>query len=137
MVILNHAIAAEMVHGPKTGLDLLDGLKEDPRQANHYRLDAVRGHLLEMAGESVAAANHCRAAAGKTANLPERNYLLMQSALLTTLPTDSGCKIPDLQRQLKTSFSKFESSSVFDQSTFLTNRESGHKFPLIFSHRTN
>ena len=47
VVILNHAIAAEMVHGPKTGLDLLDGLKEDPRQANHHRLDADRGHQLE------------------------------------------------------------------------------------------
>jgi predicted RNA polymerase sigma factor len=75
---------------PKTGLDLLDGLKEDPRQANHHRLDAVRCHLLEMAGESLAAAHHYRAAAGKTANLPERNYLLMQAARLTTLPTDSG-----------------------------------------------
>jgi RNA polymerase sigma factor (sigma-70 family) len=90
MVILNHAIAAAMVHGPKTGLDLLDGLQGDPRLANHHRLDAVRAHLLEMAGESVAAANHYRAAAGKTANLPERDYLLMQAARLTTQPTDSG-----------------------------------------------
>jgi RNA polymerase sigma factor (sigma-70 family) len=90
MVILNHAIAAAMVHGPKTGLDLLDGLKEDPRLTNHHRLDAVRAHLLEMAGESLAAANHYRAAAGKTGNLPERNYLLMQAARLTTLPANSG-----------------------------------------------
>jgi RNA polymerase sigma factor (sigma-70 family) len=90
MVILNHAIAAAMVHGPKTGLDLLDGLKGDPRLADHHRLDAVRAHLLEMAGESVAAANHYRAAAGKTGNLPERNYLLMQAARLTTLPPNFG-----------------------------------------------
>src|ERR1700677_770866 len=35
MVILNHAIAAAMVHGPKEGLNLLDALKEDPRIAEH------------------------------------------------------------------------------------------------------
>jgi len=89
MVTLNHAIAAAMVHGARKGLDLLDDLRGDPRLANHHRLDAVRAHLLEMAGESPAAAKHYRAAAGKTGNLPERNYLLMQAARLTTL-TDSG-----------------------------------------------
>jgi predicted RNA polymerase sigma factor len=83
MVILNHAIAAAMVHGPKKGLDLLDELKEDPRLADHHRLDAVRAHLLEMAGEPEAAAQYYRLAAGKTGNLPERNYLLMQAARLT------------------------------------------------------
>jgi predicted RNA polymerase sigma factor len=84
MVILNHAIAAAMVHGPKEGLNLLDALKEDRRIADHYRMDAVRAHLLEMAGDSHAAAGYYRAAAGKTVNLPERNYLLMQAARLTT-----------------------------------------------------
>jgi hypothetical protein len=37
-----------------------------------------------MAGESVAAATHYRAAAGKTGNLAERNYLLIQAARLNT-----------------------------------------------------
>jgi len=83
MVILNHAIAAAMVHGPKEGLNLLDALKEDRRIAEHYRMDAVRAHLLEMAGDSQTAARYYRAAAGKTVNLPERNYLLMQAARLT------------------------------------------------------
>src|SRR6202008_3563231 len=50
LVILNHAIAAAMVHGPKKGLDLLDALHADPRLSEHHRLDAVRAHLLEMAG---------------------------------------------------------------------------------------
>jgi predicted RNA polymerase sigma factor len=54
MVILNHAIAAAMVHGPKEGLNLLDALREDRRIAEHHRLDAVRAHLLEMAGDSQA-----------------------------------------------------------------------------------
>ena len=51
MVALNHAIAAAMVHGPAAGLELLDALDADARLAGHYRLDAVRAHLLEMAGD--------------------------------------------------------------------------------------
>ena len=82
MVILNHAIAAAMVHGPQTGLDLLDTLVGDPRIARHHRMDAVRAHLLEMAGDWQSAVTYYRAAAGKTVNLPERNYLLMQAARL-------------------------------------------------------
>jgi len=82
LVILNHAIATAMVHGPEKGLDLLDKLK-DLRIAEHHRMDAVRAHLLEMAGDAEAAAKYYRVAAGKTANLPERNYLLMQAARLT------------------------------------------------------
>ena len=89
VVMLNHAIAAAMVHGPKTGLDLLDGLKADPKIGEHYRMDAVRAHLLEMAGDREAAARHYHAAAGKTANSPERDYLLMQAARLTTGQADS------------------------------------------------
>ena len=51
MVTLNHAIAAAMVHGPPAGLELLRALDADERMAGHYRLDAVRAHLLEMAGD--------------------------------------------------------------------------------------
>ncbi len=80
MVALNHAVAAAMVHGPARGLELLDMLKGDARLADHHRLDAVRAHLLEMAGDRDRAAEHYRAAAGKTESLPERNYLLTQAA---------------------------------------------------------
>jgi RNA polymerase sigma factor (sigma-70 family) len=83
MVILNHAVAAAMVHGPQKGLELLDALKHEPRIAQHHRIDAVRAHLLEMAGDTEAAAEYYRAAAGKTANFPERNYLLIQAARLS------------------------------------------------------
>jgi RNA polymerase sigma factor (sigma-70 family) len=51
MVLLNRAIAVAMVHGPSRGLELLDTLEADGRLAGHYRLDAVRAHLLEMAGD--------------------------------------------------------------------------------------
>lgn len=84
MVMLSHAIAAAMVHGPRKGLELLDHLDDDSRLKDHHRLDAVRGHLLEMAGDLESATDHYRAAAGKTANLPERNYLLTQAARLSS-----------------------------------------------------
>jgi predicted RNA polymerase sigma factor len=83
MVMLNHAIAAAMVHGPSTGLKLLDALDDDGRLTGHYRLDAVRAHLQEMAGDREAAIAHYRAAAGCTTSIPERNYLISQAARLT------------------------------------------------------
>ena len=49
VVTLNRAVAAAMADGPAAGLAVLDGV--DERLAGHYRLDAVRAHLLEMAGE--------------------------------------------------------------------------------------
>jgi RNA polymerase sigma factor (sigma-70 family) len=84
MVALNYAIAAAMVHGPSKGLELLDALKTDARLADHHRLDAVRAHLLELTGDREGAATLYRTAAGKTASLPERNYLLTQAARLSS-----------------------------------------------------
>jgi len=82
MVTLNHAIAAAMVHGPARGLELLKSLDSDPRIAGHYRLDAVRAHLLEKMGDPEAAIKHYRIAAARTTSLPERNYLITQAARL-------------------------------------------------------
>src|ERR1700730_14297152 len=82
MVTLNHAIAAAMVHGPTEGLQLLRALDTDPRLASHYRLDAVRAHLLEKTGDYEAAIEHYRLAAARTTSIPERNYLIMQAARL-------------------------------------------------------
>ena len=83
MVGLNHAVASAMVHGPTRGLELLDVLQADARLADHHRLDAVRAHLLEIGGDPKEAARYYRAAAGKTASLPERDYLLAQAARLS------------------------------------------------------
>lgn len=82
MVTLNHAIAAAMVHGPAQGLQLLRALDTDPRLASHYRLDAVRAHLLEKTGDYEAAIEHYRLAAARTTSIPERNYLMTQAARL-------------------------------------------------------
>jgi RNA polymerase sigma factor (sigma-70 family) len=83
MVALNRAIAVAMVHGAPKGLDLLVALDADARLAGHYRLDAVRAHLLELAGDRAAAVEHYRAAAAHTLSIPERNYLLAQVARLS------------------------------------------------------
>jgi RNA polymerase sigma factor (sigma-70 family) len=83
MVALNHAVAGAMVQGPHAGLELLVPLDADTRIAGHYRLDAVRGHLWEMAGDSTRAIAFYRAAAERTASLPERNYLTTRAARLS------------------------------------------------------
>jgi RNA polymerase sigma factor (sigma-70 family) len=83
MVMLNHAIATAMVHGPSSGLELLLELDSDGRLNGHHRLDAVRAHLLELAGDHDAAIAHYRIAAGRTASIPERNYLMTQAARLS------------------------------------------------------
>ena len=82
MVDLNHAIATAMVDGPQAGLKLLEALDADERIAGHYRLDAVRAHLLELSGDRETAIRHYQAAASRTASLPERNYLTTQAARL-------------------------------------------------------
>jgi RNA polymerase sigma factor (sigma-70 family) len=82
MVALNHAVAFAMVHGPAAALDLLTTLSADKRIANHHRLHAVRAHLLEMSGASEAAADEYRAAAGRTASVPEQRYLTLRAARL-------------------------------------------------------
>jgi RNA polymerase sigma factor (sigma-70 family) len=82
MVTLNHTIAVAMVHGPQRGLDRLRALDSDERLVGHYRLDAVRGHLFEKLGDLERAIQHYRAAAAKTASVPEQNYLMTQAARL-------------------------------------------------------
>jgi predicted RNA polymerase sigma factor len=90
LVTLNRAIALAMVHGPRAGLDLLEPLEQDPRLSGSHRLDAVRAHLFEIAGDEAAAIRHYRAAAAKTASVPERNYLMLQSARVERASRPSG-----------------------------------------------
>jgi RNA polymerase sigma factor (sigma-70 family) len=81
LVTVGRAIAIAMVRGPAAGLAVLDTVSD--RLAGHYRLDAVRGHLLEMAGDTGAAVACYRSAARRTTSLPERHYLARQAARLT------------------------------------------------------
>ncbi len=82
VVTLNHAVAVAMVRGPRAGLELLETLDADDRMAEHHRLEAVRGHLLEMAGDDAAALDSYRTAARRTTSLPEQRYLEARAARL-------------------------------------------------------
>ncbi|OLF07839.1 RNA polymerase subunit sigma-24 [Actinophytocola xinjiangensis] len=82
MVTLNRAVATAMVHGPEAGLALLDELAADRRLAGHHRVDAVRAHLLERAGEHDRAQEHYRLAARRTVSLPEQRYLEGKAAAM-------------------------------------------------------
>jgi RNA polymerase sigma factor (sigma-70 family) len=83
VVTLNRAVALAMVRGPRAGLDLLASLEAEGRLAGHHRLDAVRAHLLEMAGDHAAARARYEAAARLTTTLPERRYLEARAARLS------------------------------------------------------
>lgn len=82
MVTLNRAVAAAMAHGPQAGLELLSTLDTDPRMTGSHRLDSVRAHLLEMAGDRAGAVQGFSQAARRTTSLPERHYLERQVARL-------------------------------------------------------
>ncbi|MFC8196715.1 RNA polymerase sigma factor [Streptomyces sp. NPDC057298] len=81
---LNRAVAVAMVHGPTAGLAELAPLEAE--LASGHRLDAVRAHLLERAGDAEAARAAYESAAGKTLSLPERNYLRARAARLRPPP---------------------------------------------------
>ena len=82
MVSLNRAIAAAMVHGPAVGLEMIDRLSDDARLRGSHRVDAVRAHLYERLGDTARAIEHYRAAADRTASIPERDYLTTKAARL-------------------------------------------------------
>ncbi len=75
MVTLNRLVALAMVRGPRAALEQLEVANADPALAAHHRIDAVRAHLLELAGETVAARDHYLRAARRTLSVPEQRYL--------------------------------------------------------------
>jgi predicted RNA polymerase sigma factor len=86
VVTLSRAVAVAMVHGPKAGLAVLGTLDSDGRMAHTHRLEAVRAHLLEQAGDNVGARESYLRAAAVTASLPEQRYLTVRAARLHRLP---------------------------------------------------
>jgi RNA polymerase sigma factor (sigma-70 family) len=81
-VTLNRAVALAMVDGPRAGLALLGTLDADGRLTQSHRLEAVRAHLLEQAGEPEAARASYLRAARLTASVPEQRYLSLRAAAL-------------------------------------------------------
>ena len=82
MVELNRIVAVAMVHGPEAGLAQLAAAEARPGLAGHHRLDAVRAHLLELAGDREGARAAYRRAARRTLSLAEQRYLESRAARL-------------------------------------------------------
>ncbi len=82
VVTLSRAVALAHVHGPTAGLALLGTLDTDEQMAHTHRLEAVRAHLLEQAGDITAARHSYLRAAKITASLPEQRYLELRAARL-------------------------------------------------------
>ncbi|GAA1888704.1 sigma factor-like helix-turn-helix DNA-binding protein [Streptomyces durmitorensis] len=82
MAELSRAVAFAMVHGPRAGLAEVASL--EGRLAGHHRLDAVRAHLLERAGDTEAAQAAYQLAAKRTLSIPETRYLQMRAARLSS-----------------------------------------------------
>jgi predicted RNA polymerase sigma factor len=83
VVTLNRAVAVAMVHGPRAGLALLGTLDNDERMEQTHRLEAVRAHLLELAGDLAAARESYLLAAKMTHSLPEQRQLALRAARLS------------------------------------------------------
>jgi RNA polymerase sigma factor (sigma-70 family) len=84
MVTLNRIVALAMVRGPRAGLEALTTAEGDPALAGHHRVDAVRAHLLEEAGDREGAVAAYRRAARRTLSIPERRYLEARAGALAT-----------------------------------------------------
>jgi RNA polymerase sigma factor (sigma-70 family) len=82
MVELNRIVAVAMVHGPEAGLRQLAAAEASPGLAGHHRVDAVRAHLLELAGDTEAARASYQLAARRTLSLAERRYLTSRATRL-------------------------------------------------------
>ncbi len=92
MVTLNRAVATAMADGPQAGLALLDGLAD--RLRDHHRLHSTRGHLLELNGDVAGAIIELRAAAARTTNVREQQYLTVKAARLSADAAGGGADNP-------------------------------------------
>ncbi|WP_353814911.1 RNA polymerase sigma factor [Agromyces sp. SYSU T00266] len=75
MVELGRVVAVAMVHGPDRALVDLESIALEPALAGHFRVHAVRGHLLALAGRPDEAREEFAVAARTALNATERRYL--------------------------------------------------------------
>ncbi|MET1015410.1 MAG: DUF6596 domain-containing protein [Leifsonia flava] len=75
MVELNWVVAMAMVWGADVGLRELETVALEPALAGHFRVHAVRAHLLELSGATDAARAEFASAARLALNAAERRYL--------------------------------------------------------------
>ncbi|GLY95824.1 RNA polymerase sigma24 factor [Actinoplanes sp. NBRC 103695] len=83
IVTLNKAVAMGWARGPLAGLAVLGGLDGDERMTGNHRVEAVRAHLLERAGDRPGAHEAYVRAAALTTSVPEQRYLTLRASLTT------------------------------------------------------
>jgi predicted RNA polymerase sigma factor len=82
VIELNRAVAVGMAFGPQAGLDVLDGIREEPSLKAYHLLPSVRGDLLEKLGRNDEARVEFKLAAALTHNARERELLSARAARL-------------------------------------------------------
>jgi predicted RNA polymerase sigma factor len=80
VVELNRAVAISMAFGPAAGLELIDGLADEPALRSYHLLPSVRGDLLRKLGREAEARAEFARAADLTRNARERGLLLARAA---------------------------------------------------------
>jgi RNA polymerase sigma-70 factor (ECF subfamily) len=83
VVALNRAVAVAMRDGPAAGLELLDGLAEEPSLRDYGPYVVARAELLGRVGRKVEAAEAYRRALELAGTEPERRHLRARSAELS------------------------------------------------------
>ena len=82
VVELNRAMAVAMAFGPQAGLEIVEGLADEPSLASYHLLPSVRGELLAQLGRAEEACAELERAAFMTRNARERDQLLERAAAL-------------------------------------------------------
>jgi predicted RNA polymerase sigma factor len=79
VIELNRAVAVSMALGPGAGLELVDGLQNDPALRSYHLLPSVRGDLLKKLGRLQEARAEFERAAAMTRNAREQELLLQRA----------------------------------------------------------
>ncbi|WP_431048955.1 RNA polymerase sigma factor [Roseateles sp. L2-2] len=79
VVELNRAVALAMAFGPAVGLEIVDGLMEEPALKQYHWLPSVRADLLSKLGRNAEAKEEFERAAAMTGNERERELLLKRA----------------------------------------------------------
>ena len=81
VIDLTRAVALGMLMGPQAGLEIVDGLANEPSLKHYYLLPAVRGDLLAKLGRKEEARAEFERAAAMTQNERERAVMLRRALL--------------------------------------------------------
>jgi predicted RNA polymerase sigma factor len=82
MALLSRVVAVAQVRGPQSALIELDAVADLPGLVGHYRVDAVRAHLAEQAGDPETACILYLRAAQHSLSRPEQRHLLHRAQRL-------------------------------------------------------